>query len=342
MNSVEREYVEIKLFHPSDSKQRQVIRFDLGKHSKRMLYTVLPEMICRKLGEPSGILIRLVGADGRFSEVELWAIGIEYNDKRCITLAIPSKNGEAVLGFLTLAQLGLIYRLTQIQVYDDQVLNSFVYDFAYDVFESLYRVEEALAVYKEVLRQYNEDWIEILSNDRDYFLKEWSRSSFVVWFMSMYLYSLNASIVSMLVGLYPYIAVILRQALEGLVAAYVADAHKDFINISDPLQRWDIVFGEIERTGFKNIVDKYFSNDKDLADEILSLWKKLSYFFVHARGLLYTFPEVSSIAMGLPLVAYVEGDRKPLSILNDSIKKFREIFKEVFDKWSNTWLRRDV
>jgi hypothetical protein len=46
--------------------------------------------------------------------------------------------------------------------------------------------------------------------------------------------------------------------------------------------------------------------------------------------------------MGLPLAAYVEGDKEPLSILNDSIKKFREIFKKIFDKWSNTWLRGDV
>jgi len=155
--------------------------------------------------------------------------------------------------------------------------------------------------------------------------------------MSMYLYSLNASIISMLTGLYPYIAVIFRQALEGLVAAYVADAHKNFIDISDPIQRWDIIFDEIEKTGFKNIVDRYFSNDKELADEISSLWKTLSHLFVHARGILYTFPEVSSIAMGLPLAAYVEGDKKPLSILNESIKKFHEIFKKIFDKWLNTW-----
>jgi len=342
MSSAEKEYVDLELFHPSDFKQHQVIRFDLGKYSKRMLYTVLPETICRKLGEPSGIPIRLVSAEGKLSEVELWAIGIKYDDRRCITLAIPSKNGEAILGFLTLAQLGLMHRLAQIQVYDDQVFNSFIYDFVYDVFESLYEIREALAVYQEALRQYNEDWIEILSNNREYFLKEWSRSSFVAWFMSMYLYSLNASIISMLVGLYPYIAIMLRQALEGLIAAYIADTHKNFTNISDPLQRWDTIFGEIEKTGFKNIIDRYFSNDKNLADEILSLWKTLSHFFVHARGLLHTFPEVSSIAMGLPLAAYVEGDKEPLSILNDSIKKFREIFKKIFDKWSNTWLRGDV
>jgi len=344
MNSMERKYVDLELFHPSDCKQRQVIRFDLGTYS-RMLYTVLPEMICQKLGEPSGILIGLVSIEGKLSEVELWAIGVKYNEKQCITLVIPSKNGETILGFLTLAQLGLMYnklraynKLTPIiQVYDDRVFNSFIYDFIYDVFESLYGVGEALAVYEEVLKQYNEDWVEILSNNREHLLKEWKRSSFVVWFMSMYLYSLNASIISMLTGLYPYIAVIFRQALEGLVAAYVADTHKNFTDISDPIQRWDTVFDEIEKTGFKNVVDRYFSNDKELADEISSLWKTLSHLFVHARGILYTFPEVSSIAMGLPLVAYVEGDKKPLSILNDSIKKFHEIFKKIFDKWLNTW-----
>ena len=83
----------------------------------------------------------------------------------------------------------------------------------------------------------------------------------------------------MLVGLYPYVAVTFRQALEGLVAAYVADTHQDFTNISNPLQRWRTMFREFERAGFKNIVDRYFSNDKDLADEISSLWKELSYFF---------------------------------------------------------------
>jgi len=342
MSSVEREFIDLELFHPSDSKQRLVIRFDLGKDSRRMLYTVLPEMVCQKLGESSGMPIRLVNTEGRFSEVRLWAVGVKYNDRQCITLAIPSKNGETTLGFLTLAQLGVTYRLTQIQVYDEQIFNSFIYDFVYDVFESLYEVREALHVYQEVLRQYNEDCIEIVSNNREYLLKEWSRSSFVVWFMSMYLYSLNASIISMLVGLYPYVAVTFRQALEGLVAAYVADTHQDFTNISNPLQRWRTMFREFERAGFKNIVDRYFSNDKDLADEISSLWKELSYFFVHAGGLLSTFPEVSSIAMGLPLVAYVEGDKEPLSILNNSIKKFREIFKKLFDKWSKTWLRRVV
>jgi len=72
------------------------------------------------------------------SEVELWKIGVKYNDKQCVTLAVPSKNGKTAIGFLTLAQLGLTYRLTQIQVYDNQIFNSFIYDFAYDVFESLY------------------------------------------------------------------------------------------------------------------------------------------------------------------------------------------------------------
>ena len=62
-------------------------------------------------------------------------------------------------------------------------------------------MREALDVYREVLRQYNEDWVDILANNREYLLKGWSRSSFVVWFMSMYLYSLNASLISMLVGL---------------------------------------------------------------------------------------------------------------------------------------------
>ena len=82
MNSMEREYVDLELFHPSDCKQRLVIRFDLGTYSKRMLYTVLPEMICQKLGEPSGILIRLVSIEGKLSEVELWAIGVKYNEKQ--------------------------------------------------------------------------------------------------------------------------------------------------------------------------------------------------------------------------------------------------------------------
>jgi hypothetical protein len=35
----------------------------------------------------------------------------------------------------------------------------------------------------------------------------------------------------------------------------------------------------------------------------------LSELFIHARGFLHIFTEVSSIAMGLPLVAYVGGDR---------------------------------
>jgi len=122
----------------------------------------------------------------------------------------------------------------------------------------------------------------------------------------------------------------------------VADAHKGFAEINDPLSRWDTVFYEFEKIGFKNAVDKYFSYDKDLAGEILSVWKELSSLFVYARGLLNTFPEVSSIAMGLPLVAYVEGDKEPLSALNNSIKSFRKIFKKVFDKWSNMWLYRDV
>jgi len=296
-----------------------------------MLYTVLPEMICQKLGEPSGILIRLVSIEGKLSEVELWAIGVKYNEKQCITLVIPSKNGETILGFLTLAQLGLMYnrnRLTQVQVYDDQIFNSFVYDFIYDVFESLYEVGEAMAVYEEVLKQHNEDWVEILSNNREYLLKEWKRSSFVIWFMSMYLYSLNASIISMLTGLYPYIAVIFRQALEGLVAAYVADAHKNFTDISDPIQRWDIIFDEIEKTGFKNIVERYFSNDKELADEISSIWKTFSHLFVHARGILYTFPEVSSIAMGLPLAAYVEGDKNHYQYLMTPLRSFMKFSRK--------------
>ena len=342
MSSVEREFIDLELFHPSDSKQHLVTRFDLGKDSRRMLYTVLPEMVCQKLGESSGISIRLVNTEGRFSEVRLWAVGVKYNDRQCITLAIPSKNGETILGFLTLAQLGLTYRLTQIQVYDEQIFNSLIYDFIYDTFESFYQVREALDVYREVLRQFDEEWVEILANNREYLLREWERSSFVSWFMSMYLYSLNTAMNLLIVGSYPYVAVTFRHALEGLVAAYVADTHEDFTNISDPLSRWDAVFSEFERTGFKNVVDNIFSREKHLANEIWSLWKELSHFFVHARGLLYTFPEVSSIAMGLPHVAYVEGDKEPLSILNDSIRKFREIFKKLFDKWSKTWLRRDV
>jgi hypothetical protein len=153
----------------------------------------------------------------------------------------------------------------------------------------------------------------------------------------MYQYSLNAGIILLLVGLYPYIAIALRQALESLIAAYVADTHKNYTEISDPLVRLDIAFEELEKTGFKNIVDKYFGDDKDLGNEITSLWKELSSLFVHARGLLYAFPEVPSIAMGLPLVAYVDGDKGPLSLLKLYIRRFRRVFKTLFDKWSIAW-----
>jgi hypothetical protein len=336
------EYVDFELFHPRDSKSRQVIRFNRGISSERALYTVLPEEICQKLGEPSGTFIQLISAEGVSSEVELWALGVRYKDKQCITLVVPSKNEKIILGFLTLAQLGLTYNLTQIKYRDDQVFNSLIYEYAYDILESLYGTKKALDVYREVMMQYNEDWIDVLVNNRDYLLNEWRRSSFVVWFMSMYLYSLNAAIVSLFVGLYPHIAITLRQALESLIVAYVADTRKDYAEISDPLSRWDIAFNEFEKTGFKNIVDKYLGNDKDLANEMLSLWKELSSLFIHARGLLYTYPEVSSIAMGLPLLAYVEGDKEPLSILNNSVKKFRKIFKKLFDKWSTTWLKKNV
>ena len=334
------EYVDFELFHPSDSKRRQIIRFKLGIGSERALYTVLPEEICQKLGEPSGIFIQLISAEGRSSEVELWSIGVKYKDKQCITLVVPSKNEKTILGFLTLVQLGLTYELTQIKTSNDQVFNSIIYDFAYDVLESLYEMKEALDVYREVIMQYNEDWIEIITNNREYLLEEWKRSSFVVWFMSMYHYSLNAGMISLLVGLYPYVAVALRQALEGLVVAYVADTRRDYTEISDPISRWYVVFHEFEKSGFKNAVKRHFGNDNDLAKEILSLWKELSGLFIHARGLLDTFQEVSSIAMGLPLLAYVEGDKEPLSKLNNSIKSFRRIFKKLYDEWSITWLKK--
>jgi len=336
----EMEHLDFELFHPGDSKRSQVIRFVPVMDSGMTLYTILPEEICQKLGEPSKTFIRLVSYDGRSSEVELWAVGIRYKDKQCITLAIPSKNESTTLGFLTLAQLGLTHRLTQVKVHEDQIFSTFIYSYSYDVFESLYETKEALDVYHEVVRQYNEDWIDILANDRERLLKEWRRSALVVWFMSMYLYSLNTAIVSLLVGLYPHVAVTLRQALEGLIAAYVADTRKEYTEISDPLSRWDAVFHEFEKTGFKNAVDRCFDNAKDLANEILSLWKELSSLFIHARGLLYTFQEVSSIAMGLPLSAYVEGDKEPLLMLNNSIKSFRKIFKKLFDEWSITWLQR--
>ena len=335
------EYVDFEFFHPEDSKICRAIRFNLGIDSERALYTVLPEEICQKLGEPSGTFIQLISAEGVSSQVELWSIGVRYKDKQCITLVVPSRNEKTILGFLTLAQLGLTYNLTQIKYRDDKFFDAFIYQYAYNILESLYNTKEALDAYREVMMQYNEDWIDVLVNNRD-LLNEWRRSSFVVWFMSIYHYSLGAAVVSLLVGLYPHVAIALRQALESLIVAYVADTRKDYTEINEPLSRWDTAFNEFEKTGFKNIVDKYLGNDKDLASEILSLWKELSSLFIHARGLLYTFREVSSIAMGLPILAYVEGDKEPLSILNNSVKKFRKIFNKLFDKWSTTWLKKNV
>jgi hypothetical protein len=338
MASGEKECVDFELFHPKDSRRHQVVRFNLGIGSERALYTVLPEEICQYLGEPLGTFIQFIDAEGTPSEVELWAVGVRYKDRQRMTVVIPSRNGKTIMGFLTLAQLGLTFNLTPIRCFEDQLFNSLIYDYAYDVIESLYNTREALDVYREVVRQFNEDWIDIYINNRGYLLNEWKKSSFVVWFITMYQYSLNAAIILLLVGLYPYIAIAYRQSLESLVAAYVADTHKNYTEISDPLVRLDIVFEELEKTGFKNIVDKYFGDDKDLANEISSLWKELSKLFVHARGLLHTFPELSSIAssiaMGLPLMAYVDGDKEPLSLLNNCIRRFRKVFKILFDKWS--------
>jgi tetratricopeptide (TPR) repeat protein len=337
MTSGEKEYVDFEFFHPKDSTRHQVIRFELGIGKEQSLYTVLPEEICRKLGEPLGIFIQLISAGGVSFEVELWAVGARYKDRQCVTAVIPSKNKKTTLGFLTLAQLGLSYNIKSIKCFEDQLFNSLIYDYVYDIAESLYNMREALDVYQEVVRQYDEDWIDAFMKNSDYFLKEWDRSSFVVWFMSMYNYSLNSAIILLLAGLYPYVALAYRQALESLIAAYVADTRKNYTEIGDPLTRLDVAFEELEKTGFKNIVDKYFGDDKDLANEISSLWKELSSLFVHARGLLYAFPEVSSIAMGLPLVAYVDGDKEPLSLLNNCIRRFRKIFKTLFDKWSTAW-----
>ena len=337
MASGEKEYVDFELFHPKDSRRHRLVRFNLGIGSERALYTVLPKEICQYLGEPLGTFIQFIDAEGTPSEAELWAVGVRYKDRQRMTVVIPSRNGKTIMGFLTLAQLGLTFNLTPIRCFGDQLFNSLIYDYAYDVIESLYNTREALDVYREVVRRFNEDWIDIYINNRGYLLNEWKKSSFVVWFITMYQFSLNAAIILLLVGLYPYIAIAYRQSLESLVAAYVADTHKNYTEISDPLVRLDIVFEELEKTGFKNIVDKIFGVDKDLANEISSLWKELSKLFVHARGLLHTFPELSSIAMGLPLMAYVDGDKEPLSLLNNCIRRFRKVFKTLFDKWSIAW-----
>ena len=54
---MEREHIDLELFHPSDSKRCQKMRFNLGEYSERMLYTVLPEPVCRELGEPFGVCL---------------------------------------------------------------------------------------------------------------------------------------------------------------------------------------------------------------------------------------------------------------------------------------------
>jgi tetratricopeptide (TPR) repeat protein len=334
MDVGEIKYIYFEFFHPNIHEQRLTIRFNLSQLTNRMLYTVLPEELCKKLGEPSGIPVRLISTNGRSSEVELWAVGIKYKNRRCTTLAIPSKSKRKIIGFLTLAQLGFTYKFTQIAVYKDQIFNSLLYDFIYDVFDSLYEIKSALDAYREIVKQYNEDFTDVFVNNQEYFLQEWHNSSFITWFMSMYQYSLNTAVILLFLGLYLYVAVAFRQALEGLIAAYVADTRKDLLQLNDPIAKWDIIFNEIRKTGFKNIINKYFRNNEKLANNISSLWEMLSELFIHARGLLHTFTEVSSIAMGLPLVAYVEGDREPLSKLNEAVKSFRKIFRELYNVWS--------
>jgi hypothetical protein len=344
----EEQYIDFELFHPRDSRRHQVMRFNLGIGSERSLYTVLPEEICQKLGQPLGTFMQFISAEGISSEVELWAVGVRYKDRQCITPVTPSKNEKTILGFLTLVQLGLTHNLTQIRYRDDQIFYSLIYDM-FDILESLYNTEEALDVYREVVRQYNEDWIDIFKNvfDNLYRSDQWRRSSFVVWFFSIYHYSLNTAIISLYFGLYPYVAVALRLAFESLIVAYVVDTHEDYteiIDIHDQICRWYNAFEELEKSGFRNFVNKYLGNDENLVDEISSLWKDLSGFFIHAKGLLFKFPtfqEVSSIAVGLPM-GYVDGDKEPLTKLNNCVKKFRKIFKKMFDKWSATWLKKNV
>jgi hypothetical protein len=218
----------------------------------------------------------------------------------------------------------------------------------FDILESLYNTKEALDVYREVVRQFDEDWIDISKNIFAHLYRshQWERSSFVTWFMSIYYYTLNSAIISLFFGLYPFVAVALRLALESLIAAYVADTHEDFtcfIDEHDKIRRWNNAFDEIEKSGFRNFVNKYLRNDEDLVNEISCLWKDLSGFFIHAKGLLFKFPTFqgrSSIAMGVPTV-YMDGDKVPLKKLNNCIKKFRLIYKKIFDKWSTTWLKKN-
>jgi predicted aspartyl protease len=336
MTSEEEKYADFELFHPKDSTRHRVIRFEIGIGKVNSLYTVLPEEICHELGEPLGTFIQLINAKGASSEVELWAVGVRYKDRQYITPVIPSKTEETTLGYLALAQLGLANNLKSIKCFKDPVFNSLIYDHVFHIVESLYNTREALAVYHEVINQYNEDWIDILINN-DNFLNKWDRSSFVCWFMSIYNYSLISAIISLFFGLYLQVAFVYRQALESLIAAYVADTHINHIENSDPLTRLNTVFEELQKSRFKEVVDRYFGDDKDLAKEIVSLWRELSSSFVHARGPLCTFSEVPSIKLGLPLIAYVDGDKKPLLLLNDCIRRFRKIFKTLFDKWTTTW-----
>jgi hypothetical protein len=336
MTSEEEKYEDFELFHPNDSTRQRVIRFEVGIGKVKSLYTVLPKEICCELGEPLGTFIQLINAEGASSKVELLAVGVRYKDRQCVTTVIPSKNEETTLGFLALAQLGLAGNLKSIKCFKDPVFNSLIYDHVHHIVERLYNMREALAVYQEVVKQYSEDWINVYINN-GYLLDEWDKSSFVVWFMSIYNYSLISAVISLFFGLYLQVAFAYRQALESLIAAYVADTNINYIGISDPLTRMNDVFEELRKSKFKKVVDKYFGDDKALANEIISLWTKLSGLFVHAKGPLYIFPGITSIKLGLPTVAYVDGDKKPLLLLNDCIRSFRKIFKTLFDKWSTTW-----
>lgn len=325
--------LSVEFFSPHNPQKRRVLKAPYDDK----LYTELPLHVLEELGVKTDLEINYLMSptdSGRLINLPLWRVGVRINGYECITPAIPGK--EAVIGFLTLAELGLRFmsdsEKSKMTAYNDVLIYDFLFDWVPHVYESIYSVKVAKELYDELILLYN-DWIEVVKED---ILQSWKTSSFAVAIMSIVHYNLYLMRASLYTGLLPSIAYGIRASLEALIAGYFGDLYQKFIErYRDPLVRLDRAMTFIRKRGFRKMCREYLQKYFDDVDSVLSLWNDLSFGFVHSIGLIRSIlrsPTLPSVGMGIPFAGY-EGDEQQLMQLLIYLKKYREIFNELFEAW---------
>jgi len=331
---ISRKSLLVEVFSPQNPRNRVELEISSERPG---LYTALPQEVLEKFGVKTDVTIQHVESNDRLITLPLWQIGISAHGRESITLAISSE--EASIGYLTLAELGLMLRgeeadLLQITTYDDPLIYALTFEWIPETYASTYYIKQARELYRELLRLYDE-WIFALNNKN--ILEERNASSFATAVMSIIFYNLNSMLASFYIGALPSIALGLRLSLEALIAGYYGDL--------DPKlrEKYPYALIRLERSlkyihgkSFREFCQKRLVNYTMNAQPIIGLWNDVSFKFIHSIGLVRAISrsrELPSIAMGCPFVAYGKGDEELLSQLTNLVKRYREVFISMIDEW---------